>query len=86
MAKSAKARQVLKSRRALRVFRFQAVDGASGETEMPEKGPEELFALASGPEGVGKNGGVRLSSDAGVFSTSAGTWPSVVQVSGSNVV
>ena len=56
MAKSAKAGQVLKFRRALRVFRFRAVDGASGETEMPEKGPEELFVLASGPEGVGKKG------------------------------
>jgi len=49
------------------VFRFQAVEGAPGETEIPEKGTEELFALASGPEGVGKNGGVRFSSEAGVF-------------------
>ena len=41
---------------------------------MPGRNTERLFALASCPEGVCNNGGVRLASDAGVFSISAWTW------------
>ncbi len=32
-----------------------------GEMDVPERSMEKLFALAGGPEGVGKNGGVRFS-------------------------
>ena len=67
MAKSAKEGQVLKFRRGLREFRFQGVDGAAGETEMPEKGTEELFTLAGGPEGAGKNKGVVFPDRLGSF-------------------